>query len=121
MVLSEVTGLPHSGEPCGNGIFAFHIHSGSQCSGNQSDPFADALTHYDPLGCPHPHHAGDLPPLFENNGYALQLFLTQRFSVEEIIGKTVIIHASPDDFTSQPAGHAGEKIACGEIRRWVWC
>ena len=43
-------------------------------------------------------------------------FLTNRFRVEEILGKTVIIHDSPDDFTSQPAGNAGKKIACGMIR-----
>jgi Cu-Zn family superoxide dismutase len=36
--------------------------------------------------------------------------------VRDILGKTVIIHGSPDDFTSQPAGNAGQKIACGEIR-----
>jgi len=36
--------------------------------------------------------------------------------VKEIIGKTLIIHSAVDDFTSQPAGNAGEKIACGKIR-----
>jgi len=63
----------------------------------------------------HPHHAGDLPPLFGNNGYALSMFLTTRFSVSEIIGRTVILHSAPDDFTSQPAGNSGVKIACGVI------
>jgi len=41
--------------------------------------------------------------------------LTDKFTVEEIIGKTIIIHNMPDDFTSQPAGNAGQKIACGII------
>lgn len=80
------------------------------------DPFADAMPHYDPNGCEHPHHAGDLPPLFENNGFALSLVLTDRFSVDEVIGRTVIVHADPDDFTTQPSGNSGEKIACGVIR-----
>ncbi len=31
--------------------------------------------------------------------------------------RTIVLHARPDDFTSQPAGAAGAKIACGEIRR----
>lgn len=34
-----------------------------------------------------------------------------------LIGKTVIIHSSPDDFMTAPSGNAGAKIACGEIRR----
>ena len=98
-------------------IFAFHIHSGGTCSGSADDPFRDAQGHYHPENCPHPAHAGDMPPLFSNKGYAAQAFLTGRFTVREIIGRTVIIHAGTDDFTSQPAGNAGARIACGVIRR----
>lgn len=112
LIAAEVTNLPTAPE---NRIFGFHIHSGSRCAGNESDPFADAGTHFNPGGYPHPHHAGDLPPLFGNHGYAFQVFLTDRFAVQEVIRKTVIIHSRPDDFTSQPAGNAGEKIACGVI------
>jgi len=36
--------------------------------------------------------------------------------LSEVIGKTVIIHGNPDDFTTQPSGNAGEKLACGLIR-----
>ncbi len=39
----------------------------------------------------------------------------KKFTIDEIIGKTVIIHAKPDDFITQPSGNAGEKIACGVI------
>lgn len=116
LVVAEIAGLPEQEGHCASGVFAFHIHSGSSCTGNETDPFADALTHYNPGDCPHPHHAGDLPPLFANQGYAFQVFLTNRFSVREIINKTVIIHSDPDDFTSQPSGNAGQKIACGQIR-----
>lgn len=42
--------------------------------------------------------------------------LTDRFRVRDIIGRTVVIHSGPDDFHTQPAGNAGEKIACGVIR-----
>lgn len=115
LVATEVSGLPTSSDKCKNSVYALHIHSGSSCSGNENDPFLDALTHYNPYNCPHPQHAGDMPPLFANNGSAFSAFLTDRFSVSEIIGKTVIIHSSPDDFTSQPAGNSGTKIACGVI------
>lgn len=117
LVLAEVSGLPVSRGRCDDGFFAFHIHSGGSCTGDEDDPFRDAQTHYNPQFCPHPAHAGDLPPLISNDGYACQAFLTDRFTVREIIGRTVIIHAGPDDFTSQPGGNAGAKIACGEIRR----
>ena len=121
VVAAEVSGLPQPPVRCASGIFAFHIHAGSVCSGTPEEPFSNALSHYDPGSCPHPYHAGDLPPLFGNSGYAFQVFFTDRFSVREILGKTVIIHANPDDFTTQPAGKAGQRIACGEIRafgRW---
>ena len=117
LVAARMTGLPDatSGSLCG--IFGFHIHSGTRCSGTETDPFANALTHYSPKGGSHPEHAGDLPPLFGNHGYAFQVFFTDRFSVCEIIHKTIVIHSGPDDFTSQPAGNAGEKIACGIIKK----
>jgi len=115
LVISEIFGLPGKPEKCAGEVFAFHIHDGGQCSGNKEEPFADAGAHYNPENCPHPAHAGDMPPLFGNGGYAFQIFFTDRFSVEEIIGKTVVVHAGPDDFTTQPAGNAGARIACGEI------
>lgn len=116
VVYAEITGLPKEANTCGSPIFAFHIHSGAHCAGNIEDAFADAGTHYNPKGCSHPYHAGDLPPLFGANGNALSICLSDRFTAAEIIGKTVIIHSSPDDFTSQPSGNAGEKIACGIIQ-----
>ena len=112
-----VSGLPADRDLCDAPFFAFHLHSGTACTGDSEDPFRDALTHYNPNGCTHPNHAGDFPPLLANQGHAYSAFLTDRFSVEEIIGRTVIIHRDPDDFTSQPSGNAGKKIACGLIRR----
>ena len=38
------------------------------------------------------------------------------FKVNEIVGRTVVIHNKRDDFITQPAGDSGIKIACGEIR-----
>lgn len=59
---------------------------------------------------------GDLPPLFVGNGRAWGAVLTTRFRVEEVIGRTVIIHSQADDFRTQPAGDSGSRIACGVIR-----
>lgn len=117
LVKAKIKGLPDTDDKCKSPVFAFHIHSGNKCKGNNNDPFADALTHYNPDNCKHPYHAGDLPPLFGNNGYVYSIFLTNRFIIDEIIGKTIIIHANPDDFTTQPSGNAGEKIACGVIKK----
>lgn len=114
-VVAQITGLPMEQASCDASIFAMHIHSGGSCTGNAADPFADAGTHDNPKDCPHPSHAGDLPPLFGNDGYAWSAVFTNRFAVSDVIGKTVIIHRQPDDFTTQPAGNAGAKIACGVI------
>lgn len=115
IVTARIENLPHNEGKCGNRVFGFHIHEGESCTGNSQDEFADAKTHLNPYNCLHPHHSGDLPPLFENNGYAYMSVLTNRFSVKDIIGKIVIIHDKPDDFVSQPSGNSGEKIACGKI------
>ena len=115
LTVAEVFGLQPSFGYCNQPIFAFHIHEGRSCSGNGADSFSGAGSHYNPYNCPHPYHAGDMPPLFGTNGIAFLAFLTDRFTVEEIIGKTVIIHGKPDDFNTQPSGNAGNRIACGEI------
>ena len=115
VVFVEAVGLPQGGGACDKPIFGFHIHEGGACTGSTAEPFANALSHYDPHGCPHPYHAGDMPPLFGVGGGAFLAFLTDRFTVNEILGKTVIIHDRPDDFTTQPSGNAGNKIACGVI------
>lgn len=115
LVTIQLKGLPKSDNICQKPIFAVHIHSGSSCTGNSADPFKDAMMHYNPNNCNHPYHAGDLPPIFGANGLGFSAFLTNRFTAEEIIGKTIIIHSAPDDFTSQPSGNSGTKIACGVI------
>lgn len=114
LVKAEVSGLPQA-NGCASPVFAFHIHDGESCSGNETDRFANAKGHYNPDACPHPYHAGDMPPLFGVNGKAFSCFLTGRYTIREILGKTVILHRMPDDFKTQPSGNAGEKIACGVV------
>lgn len=116
LVTARVSGLPNQNDCCGCGVYGFHIHSGGACTGNETNAFADADGHFNPKNCQHPYHAGDMPPLFGNHGLAYMSFLTDRFTLEEIIGKTVIIHAEPDDFTTQPSGNSGAMIACGVIK-----
>lgn len=108
LVVADICGLPSSPTD----IFAFHIHEGKDCDG---EGFSKTGGHYNPSYQAHPVHAGDLPPLFSCNGRAFLAVLTGRFCLGEIIGKTVVIHNGPDDFTTQPAGNSGNKIACGMI------
>lgn len=115
LVVVEAKGLPFNREICAQAVYGVHIHDGTSCTGTKEDPFADAKKHYNPFNCDHPHHAGDLPPLFGNDGYAWNSCFTNRFYLRDIIGKTIIIHKDPDDFTTQPAGNSGQKIACGVI------
>lgn len=118
LVAAQIKGLPTVSDPCSQRVFGFHVHEGAVCSGNAQDPFADTKAHYNPYNCMHPSHAGDLPPLFgDNKGYAMEIFYTDRFVPEEVIGRAVIIHDMPDDFKTQPSGDSGLKIACGEIFR----
>ena len=110
LVTVQVKGLPETA----TNFFALHIHEGADCGGAD---FSGTKGHYNPDGTPHPRHAGDLPPLLSCKGKAYLAVLTDRFKISEVIGRTIVIHIATDDFTTQPAGNAGSKIACGVIKR----
>lgn len=95
-------------------FYGFHIHENADCSDN----FAKTGDHYNPKEQPHPFHAGDLPPLTSCDGYAWMNFYAQQLTLDDVIGKSVVVHAQADDFTSQPSGNSGSKIACGIIEKW---
>lgn len=121
-VFVEVNGLPEYSPASQNkpqiGPFGFHIHQNGNCSvGDEKEPFPDTGEHWNPTNQPHGNHAGDFPVLFSNNGYAKMIFFTNKFTVGQIIGKSVIIHESPDDYRTQPSGNSGRKLACGVIER----
>lgn len=109
LVAARISGLPDAA----SGFHGFHIHAGDGCGG---DGFADTEGHFNPGDKPHPQHAGDLPPLLTCEGNAFLEVKTDRFRVRDILGRTVVIHKGADDFRTQPAGDAGEKIACGVIQ-----
>lgn len=111
LVVTEISGLPKT-----DGVYAMHIHSGAECTGSTSDPFSDAGSHLNPDDNSHPFHMGDLPAIFSSGGYSWSAVYTNRFNPSQIMGHTVIIHANPDDYHTQPSGNSGAKIACGEIR-----
>jgi Cu-Zn family superoxide dismutase len=119
-VTAEIEGL----KP--NAKHAFHIHEwgdvtcmDGKCAGG----------HYNPAGAPHggpdseQHHAGDLGNLeTDAKGVARldRVFngLTIAGERDPILGRSVIIHAGEDDFTTQPTGIVGEgaaRIARGVI------
>ena len=110
LVEVEVYGLPD--KKGYSNFYALHIHEYGDCRGN----FIHTGEHYNPGEVKHPNHAGDMPPLISKNGYAWASFFDGRFSVTDLIGRSIVIHGGADDFTTQPSGNAGEKIACGVIR-----
>jgi Cu-Zn family superoxide dismutase len=101
------------------GPFGFHLHNGNSCNeGTVNEPFPLAGEHYNPSNQPHGNHAGDFPVLMPmSNGTASMKFATDKFTVADILGKVVVVHLSPDDYRSEPAGNSGLKIACGVIKR----
>lgn len=112
VIEAEFFNLPNRNEPGSTDFYAFHIHENGDCSQN----FTRTGEHYNPTGSPHPYHGGDLLPLLGNQGYAWMSFYDKRFSIGDIMGKSVVVHSQADDFTTQPSGNAGTKIACGVIR-----
>jgi superoxide dismutase, Cu-Zn family len=110
------------------GEHALHIHNVGKC-----DPpdFKSAGPHFNPYnkqhGAQNPegHHAGDLNN-FEvgADGAAKVDMLTKDVTLGEGVnslfhpgGTALVIHASPDDYKTDPAGNAGARIACGVISK----
>jgi superoxide dismutase, Cu-Zn family len=108
------------------GEHAFHIHAVGKCEA----PFDSAGGHFNPGG--HKHgmmsghaHAGDMPNLHvlqsgeltvEILNSAITLEKGKPNSVFDADGSSIVIHAGPDDYKSDPDGKAGERIACGVIQ-----
>lgn len=112
LVEAEIFGLPNIHVQGSCDFYGMHIHEYGDCT----RPFDQTGNHYNPAGMPHPRHAGDLPPLLGNQGYAYQVFYDKCFFVDTILGRSVVIHSMADDFTSQPSGNSGDKIGCGIIQ-----
>jgi Cu-Zn family superoxide dismutase len=100
-----------------------HIHEAADCSGDAMG----AKGHFNPYGKPHGlpggagSHAGDLPALKANKAGRANIhidadIITLTPGPANIIGRSVIVHADPDDYKTQPTGNAGARIACGVIR-----
>lgn len=107
------------------GMHALHLHQKGDCSAPDATSAGD---HWNPTSEAHGHrgqsdefHAGDIDNIEAAADSTVRFEATVEGwtiggdSTTNIIGKAVIIHANPDDFTSQPAGNAGARIACGVI------
>ncbi|MFR8868589.1 superoxide dismutase family protein [Paeniclostridium sordellii] len=113
-----ITGIPNINNQTSS-FHGFHIHEVGDCTvGNESDPFTAAKSHYNPTNEEHPMHAGDLPPILSADGIGILSTFTNRFVINEVIGKSFILHKGYDDFTTQPAGNAGSRLACGVINAY---
>ncbi|MDH5536064.1 MAG: superoxide dismutase family protein [Betaproteobacteria bacterium] len=102
----------------------FHVHEAGDCSSGDG---MSAKGHFNPQGKPHGHygkserHAGDMPNLkADAKGRAQFSFeldvLTVTPGPASVVGRGLIVHANPDDYTSQPVGNAGARLACAVIQ-----
>lgn len=96
-------------------LFPIHIHNGKNCDLSNSGAFVNVGEHYNPTNTNHPYHAGDMPVLFSNSGYAYMKFYTTRFKIYDIEGKLVIIHEAIEN---ENAKTFGRKIGCGKIVKY---
>lgn len=101
------------------GEHGFHIHEVGDCSAADA---SSAKGHYNPTGKRHGHHdsdnrhGGDMPNLAANaQGEARLSAELKGLTLSEILGRSVVVHADPDDFVSQPAGNSGKRVGCGVI------
>lgn len=109
----EVMGLPQNNE---NNFWGFHIHEYGNCEEKDvNNPFESAGEHFTLDNESHPNHTGDLPMIYSNNGYSFMIYYSARFTPEDVIGKSVIIHKNFDDIVTPPSGNSGKRIACGVI------
>ena len=103
----------------------FHIHDKGDCSSGDG---MSTGGHFNPEGKPHAahsqdqHHAGDLPSLkADAAGNARIGFESTTLRVgqgaTDVVGRGLIVHRDPDDFTTQPTGTSGPRLACAVILR----
>jgi superoxide dismutase, Cu-Zn family len=110
-----------------SGAHALHIHEVGKCE----PPFKSAGEHFNPGGQKHGildkdgGHAGDLPNVHVTDNERLtveflapQLSLGQgKNSLFDSDGSALVMHAKRDDYKTDPAGDAGDRIACGVIEK----
>lgn len=116
-VSASLKGLP------ANSKLGFHIHEVGKCEGD----FTSAKGHFNPTNLPHSDpgsdgHVGDLGNLSTNkDGTSRYEYNSAQIRLddhkESVLGKAIIIHRGEDDFVTQPSGDAGERFACGVIKR----
>jgi superoxide dismutase, Cu-Zn family len=117
MVHARLSGLKPNGE------HGFHLHDKGDCASTDG---TSAGGHFNPDGQPHgpqdaAHHAGDMPSLkADAQGHADVHFMLCGPGLDAgqpgyIVGRSVIVHANPDDYATQPTGNAGARLACGVI------
>lgn len=109
------------------GTLAIHLHAIGSCSPD----FKAAGGHLNPTGKKHGMlaaegpHLGDLPNIHVPASGALQyeLFLPELNldqgdnQLLDQDGTSVIIHKQADDYKTDPAGGAGDRLACGVIEK----
>jgi superoxide dismutase, Cu-Zn family len=109
------------------GIHAFHIHQTGACEA----PFTTAGGHFNPAtkqhGITNPMgmHAGDMPNIEVPMGGRLTFdvlapnvtLAAGPTSVFDADGSALVIHATADDYKTDPAGNAGARIACGIVTK----
>jgi Cu-Zn family superoxide dismutase len=107
-----------------NQTVAVHFHEHGMC-GNAG---MDAHGHWNPTNKSHgkwgsaSFHSGDIGNIkLDAKGKGKLELTTKLWSIggpdsTNIVGRGVIVHSGVDDYTSQPAGNAGSRIGCGEIK-----
>jgi Cu-Zn family superoxide dismutase len=107
------------------GMHGFHIHQFGDCSAPDA---SSAGEHFNPENTAHgapdnpaaQRHVGDLGNVEADSSgkahYEREDQIITLQGLNAIVGKAVIVHAQPDDLTSQPIGNAGPRVACGVNR-----
>jgi Cu-Zn family superoxide dismutase len=104
--------------------FGFHVHEKGDCSAPDA---SSAGGHFNPTKANHgnpeagPHHAGDMMNIKSDEQGVAQVDTRALGATlhsgqpTDVLGKAVVVHESPDDYTTQPSGNSGARIACGVI------
>ena len=106
-------------------VHGIHVHEKGDCTAADA---SSAGGHFNPTAQPHgrakmaAHHAGDMDNITADAQGQVKLDIHLAGvtlgggAANDIANRALVVHAAADDYTTQPSGNSGARVACAVIK-----